>query len=140
MTRNNKKTVAISGGFDPIHIGHIRMIRDAANYGEVVVILNTDEWLKKKKGYSFMPFIQRKEIIESIKGVKTVVAAEDEDGTVCKSLEHIKPDYFANGGDRINTNTPEIQICKKYEIKLLWNVGGGKIQSSSELVENRRGK
>ena len=106
-----KKTVAISGGFDPIHIGHIRMIRDASNYGDVIVILNTDEWLKRKKGYVFMTFDQRKEIIEAIKGVKIVESALDEDGTVCKSLEKIQPDYFANGGDRINTNTPEIQIC-----------------------------
>jgi D-beta-D-heptose 7-phosphate kinase/D-beta-D-heptose 1-phosphate adenosyltransferase len=133
-----KKTVAISGGFDPIHIGHIRMIRDSANHGEVIVILNTDEWLRRKKGYCFMPFDQRKEIIESIKGVKSVVSAIDDDGTVCKSLESIEPDFFANGGDRINTNTPEIQICKKYGIELLWNIGGNKIQSSSELVEKQR--
>ncbi len=130
--------VAVSGGFDPVHVGHVRMIRAAATTGAVVVILNTDKWLMKKKGYVFMPFEERKEILEGIKGVRQVVSAEDDDGTVCISLEKVSPTHFANGGDRHFMNTPEMQVCKKYGIEMLWNVGGGKIQSSSTLVENSK--
>lgn len=136
----NNVLVAVSGGFDPIHVGHVRMIRDAACAGPVVVILNTDRWLVNKKGYVFMPFEERKEIIESIKGVKSVVAADDEDGTVSITLGKVHPTHFANGGDRYVTNTPEMQVCKKYGIEMLWNVGGRKIQSSSELVDNLKDK
>ena len=136
VDKNN--TVAVSGGFDPVHVGHVRMIRDAANTGGVVIILNTDAWLTRKKGYVFMPFEERKEILESIKGVKSVVAAEDDDGTVSITLGKIRPTHFANGGDRGIANTPEMQVCKKYGIQMLWNVGGKKIQSSSELVDVMR--
>jgi len=129
-------TIAISGGFDPIHIGHIRMIQEAATYGNLIVILNSDQWLIRKKGYKFMPFEERKEILYAIKGVTKVILADDTDGTVCNTLAEIKPNYFANGGDRVKTNTPEIILCKELNIQMLWNVGGGKIQSSSELTKN----
>jgi D-beta-D-heptose 7-phosphate kinase/D-beta-D-heptose 1-phosphate adenosyltransferase len=85
-----------------------------------------------------MPFAERKEILSSIKGVRAVVKAQDEDGTVCSSLADVNPTYFANGGDRTNVNTPEMSVCKKYGIEMLWNIGGGKIQSSSDLVEKAR--
>ena len=130
----SKKTIALSGGFDPIHVGHVRMIRDAANHGEVIVFLNTDEWLIRKKGYVFMPFRERKEILNSIKHIAEVYTAKDDDDSVCDSLFDHSPDYFGNGGDRKNNNTPEIQTCKKLGIELLWNLGGEKIQSSSDLV------
>tara|TARA_R100000152_G_C6759263_1_gene183196 strand:+ start:136 stop:603 length:468 start_codon:yes stop_codon:yes gene_type:complete len=126
--------VAVSGGFDPIHKGHVQMIREAAEYGRVVVILNSDDWLIRKKGYKFMSFEERAYIAGSIKGVSIVTAVDDTDGTVCKALERFKPDYFANGGDRYETNTPEMKMCQELGIQLLWNVGGGKIQSSSDLV------
>lgn len=132
--------VAVSGGFDPIHIGHVRMIQDAANYGGVIVIANSDKWLKRKKGFSFMPYEERQEILYSMKGVIDVVEAEDDDDTVCKTLTKLKPDIFANGGDRKNINTPEVDLCNKLGIKLLWNVGGEKIQSSSDLVKNASNK
>ena len=126
--------VAVSGGFDPIHKGHVRMIRAAANYGTVVVIANSDEWLMRKKGYVFMPFEERAEILESIKGVGAVIKARDDDETVCESLKDLRPEMFANGGDRKGDNVPEVALCKELGIELLWNVGGEKIQSSSELV------
>ena len=85
-----------------------------------------------------MPFEERAEILRAFKGVKEVVEANDEDGSVCESLKQIQPDIFANGGDRFNTNTPEIQTCKKYAIEMIWGVGGGKIQSSSDLVSNMK--
>ena len=129
-----KKTVAVSGGFDPIHVGHIRMIREAAEHGDVIVIANSDEWLLRKKGYVFMPWKERAEIIQSIKGVAAVFQADDDDDTVTESLLRLKPDIFANGGDRKQQNTPEMKVCDDIGIEMLWNVGGEKIQSSSELV------
>ena len=134
--------VAVSGGFDPVHVGHVRMIQEAARHGDVVVIANSDEWLMRKKGYVFMPFEERKEILLSFKGVTYVTKAEDEDDTVCDSLKGLLPDIFANGGDRKGDNVPEVALCKELGIDMLWNCGGGKIQSSSELVENskRNGK
>ena len=133
-----KKRIAVSGGFDPVHVGHVRRIQGAAKFGDVIVICNSDAWLKRKKGYSFMPFEERAEILRAFKGVKDVVEANDDDGSVCESLKELQPDIFANGGDRFNTNTPETQTCKKYDIEMLWGVGGGKIQSSSDLVSNMK--
>ena len=133
-----KKRIAVSGGFDPVHVGHVRMIQAAAKFGDVIVICNSDAWLKRKKGYSFMPFEERAEIIRAFKGVKDVIEADDDDGSVCETLKVLQPDIFANGGDRFNTNTPETQTCKKYDIEMLWGVGGGKIQSSSDLVANMK--
>ena len=130
----NIPTIAVSGGFDPIHKGHVQMIREASEYGKVIVILNSDDWLVRKKGYKFMPFEERAYIVGSIKGVSIVSSVDDSDGTVCKALEKIKPVYFANGGDRYETNTPEMSVCEALGIEMLWNIGGGKIQSSSNLV------
>tara|TARA_R100000030_G_scaffold64292_1_gene48919 strand:- start:89 stop:568 length:480 start_codon:yes stop_codon:yes gene_type:complete len=128
-------TVVVSGGFDPLHAGHVRMIVDAARHGNVIVVANSDAWLKRKKGYVFMPFEERKQILESIKGVLKVEAVDDSDDTVCEALDRIRPTYFANGGDRSAINTPEIALCNELKIGLLWNVGGDKIQSSSDLVK-----
>jgi len=127
-------TIAVSGGFDPMHKGHIQMIREAAEYGNVIVILNSDEWLIRKKGYKFMPFEERAYIAGSIKGVTIVSNVDDSDGSVCEALRRLKPDYFANGGDRYKENTPEMAVCEELGIKMLWNIGGSKTQSSSELV------
>lgn len=128
-------TVAVSGAFDPIHIGHVRYIHDAVKLGDrLVVILNSDDFLLRKKGFVFMPFEERKEILSHVKGVDDVIASVDEDQTVCKTLELIKPDIFAKGGDRTGPqNIPEAETCDRIGCKLVTNVGGGKIQSNSEL-------
>lgn len=128
-------TVAISGGFDPPHIGHYRLFKAAKKLGDrLVVILNSDRFLMKKKGYVFMPFKERKEILESCKWIDRVVPCIDNDHTVCKTLAKLKPDVFANGGDRRRSNIPEVAVCKKYDIKMVDGVGGDKAQSSSRLV------
>ena len=122
--------IAVSGGFDPVHIGHVRMIRDA---------------LQRKKGYVFMPYEQRAEIMGNIKGVTLITSVDDSDGTVCQALKRHKPDAFANGGDRKTENTPEMDVCEELGIQLMWAVGGSnKPQSSSWLVdklkENKNGR
>tara|TARA_Y100000592_G_C5372550_1_gene269312 strand:+ start:421 stop:876 length:456 start_codon:yes stop_codon:yes gene_type:complete len=139
MSKKKKKIVAVSGGFDPIHIGHVRMIQDAKKIGNVIIFLNTDEWLKRKKGYVFMPWEERAEILLSIKGVKEVYRAMDEDNTVCEALKFYKPDVFANGGDRKPGLVPEYQICEELGIEMAFSVGGDdKPQSSSWLVEKSK--
>ena len=133
---SKKKTICVSGGFDPVHIGHLRMMQEAAQYGDVIAIVNSDEWLMWKKGYIFMPFRERCEIIRGFKCVTATSFVGDDDGTVCEALRRLKPDYFANGGDRKTDNTPEMDVCEELEIELLWSVGGNKIQSSSTLVSD----
>ena len=124
----------VSGGFDPIHIGHVRMILDAAKHGDVVVVANSDDWLMRKKGYIFMSWEERAEILRSIRGVTEVEHVDDSDNSVYEAISRCKPDAFANGGDRKGNNTPEVALCNELDIELIWNVGGGKIQSSSDLV------
>ena len=133
--------VAVSGGFDPIHIGHVRMFKEAQKLGnKLVVILNNDNWLKKKKGFVFMLQKERAEIIKSIKGVDNVILTSHQPDTndlsVCAELKKLKPDIFANGGDRNKKNIPEVKTCREINCKMIFNVGrGGKIQSSSWLLE-----
>jgi len=139
-------TVAISGGFDPIHIGHIEMMKEAKELGDkLVVIVNNDNWLKKKKGFAFMNGKERKCIIEAIRYVDEVILTSHPenptDMSVCHELEKLKPDIFANGGDRhpAGDPVPEVELCKKLGIKMVYNVGkSGKIQSSSDLVKRIR--
>ncbi|HEY4499443.1 MAG TPA: adenylyltransferase/cytidyltransferase family protein [Candidatus Paceibacterota bacterium] len=143
-TEKKKNVVAISGGFDPIHIGHVRYIQAAARLGdELVVILNNDHWLMDKKGFVFMPEVERKEILEAITGVARVVISDHapgeyfKDKSVCRALRAVKPDIFANGGDRKPDGdpVPEVAVCKELGIEMIYHVGhGGKIQSSSELA------
>lgn len=128
------KTICVSGGFDIIHNGHIRLIRDAAKYGNVIVILNSDDWLKRKKGYSALSWNERAEILHAIRHIVDVVGVNDKDGTVCEALARIKPNYFANGGDRTQENTPELMMCRKLKIKPLFGVGGGKVSASSAIA------
>ncbi len=136
-----KTVVAVSGGFDPVHIGHVRMFNEAKKLGDkLVVILNNDNWLRLKKGFSFMSEAERKEIIESFRAVDEVLVTFHEQGTtdlsVCRELEFLKPDIFANGGDRKADNIPEYELCNRLGIQMVFNIGaGGKVQSSSELVK-----
>jgi len=143
MYSNSKKkatpTVMVSGGFDPVHAGHIKLIRAAAEHGDVIVIANSDEWLFRKKGFVFMDFEARALILNAIKGVILVDSVNDGDGTVCEAIRRHQPTFFANGGDRGRDNTPEQHVCEELGVKLLWSIGGDKkLASSSDLVENVR--
>jgi len=134
------KKIVISGGFDPVHVGHLEMIKEARSLGNhLTVILNSDRFLKEKKGYIFMPYKERKKILLGFKAVDKVVRCIDKDNTVNETLKILKNknliDIFANGGDRKNkSDIPEFKICKENNIKMVFGVGGGKIQSSSDLV------
>ncbi|MDR3570890.1 MAG: adenylyltransferase/cytidyltransferase family protein [Candidatus Pacebacteria bacterium] len=134
--------VAVSGGFDPLHIGHVRMLQEARKLGDkLVVILNNDHWLRSKKGFVFMPQKERAEIIRAFPYVDKVVLTDhkknDPDRSVCRALTKLKPQVFANGGDRFAKNIPEAILCKQLGIKTLFNVGaGGKVQSSSWMIRD----
>ena len=137
------KTVAVSGGFDPLHIGHVRMFKEALKYGDkLVVIVNNDNWLTDKKGFVFMSQKERGELIQSFPFVHRVVFTGHKPGdyytdkSVVRELRKVRPDVFANGGDRFADNIPEFVVCKELGIKMRFNVGrGGKVQSSSWMIE-----
>ena len=138
-----KNIIIVSGGFDPVHKGHIRMFREAANLGANVVLgLNSDEWLTRKKGKPFMKWDERAEILESCKFVTQVMSMNDSDDSACDIIKQVANMYqgyniyFANGGDRGKGNVPELDTCKDLNVVMLWGVGGGKIQSSSDLIKN----
>ena len=136
------KTIMVSGGFDPLHVGHLRMISEAATFGKVIVVVNSDEWLTRKKGYVFMPRDERLELLRAIKNVDTVYCMDefggsDSDGTVIAAIRSVRPTFFANGGDRRQDNVPEQSVCDDLGTHLLWRIGGDdKPQSSSWLVNN----
>ena len=133
-----EKIVVTSGYFDPLHFGHIELLRKAKKLGDkLIVIVNNEKQTKLKKGYEFMPFKERCEIIRALVFVNEVFESIDEDITVCKSLEALKPDIFAKGGDRFSYEIPEAEICKRYKIEIVHGLGN-KIQSSSELVRKQR--
>ena len=128
------KIVTVSGYFDPIHVGHLEYFAYAKRLGNyLVVIVNNDYQCSLKKGKSFMDENDRVKIVNSIKGVDEAVLSIDKDRTVCKTLEFIRPDIFANGGDRQNKEIPEAKICRKYDIELIDGLGD-KIRSSSDLT------
>ena len=137
-----KIIVAVSGGFDPIHIGHIRMFEEARKLGdELVVILNNDNWLMKKKGIVFMSQKERMEVIRALRAVDRVVltkhSVDPDDMSVSRELRKLRPDVFANGGDRKKGNVPEDVVCDEISCRMVFNVGkGGKVQSSSWLLKD----
>lgn len=128
------KKVAVSGYFDPLHVGHLEYLKLAKSLGDyLIVIVNTNSQCKIKKGKPFMDENDRLEIVRNLKMVDEVFLSIDQDKTVCKSLEKIRPDIFANGGDRSTDEVPEKVICNKYKIKMIDGLGE-KIRSSSDLT------
>lgn len=132
----------ITGGFDPIHAGHVRLIKEAGKVGRVVVGLNSDQWLKNKKGAHFMPFEERKTIIEAIDGVILATGFNDTDGSAIDAIRVVQnmfpdePIVFCNGGDRTDQNIPEYDYCIQNQVEMRFGVGGGKANSSSWLLSN----
>ena len=127
-------TVATSGYFDPLHVGHIEYLELAKKLGDkLIVIINNDEQAKLKKGKSFMNEKDRMKIILSLTCVDEVFLSIDKDQTQCNSLKLLKPNIFANGGDRNNNEIPELSICKKLNIKIVDGLGE-KIRSSSDFT------
>ena len=132
----NKKltTVAVSGYFDPIHVGHLEFLELAKKLGDTLtVIINNNLQAELKKGSTFMDEKDRMEIVAALRCVDEVFLSIDTDKSVCKSLEHIKPDIFANGGDRSLDEIPETAVMKEYNIKMVDGLGS-KIRSSSDLT------
>ncbi len=129
-----------SGGFDPLHIGHLRCILETtdmadADGGYVIVIVNGDGFLERKKGGGFMPEEGRAEIVAGLRGVDAVLIWDDGTQNVIGAIDKLKPTYFTKGGDRAKPeDIPEWDICQEVGCDVLFNVGGGKIQSSSWLL------
>ena len=132
--------ILVSGGFDPIHSGHIKLINEANKYGDVVVLLNSDEWLKNKKGKAFLPISERKIIMQNIKGVIDVIEFDDSDQTCIDGIKIAKSRFknnlikFANGGDRNNDTTPEKEFCENNNIETLFGIGGTNKSNSSSWI------
>jgi|TARA_B110000238_G_C16062434_1_gene411142 D-beta-D-heptose 7-phosphate kinase/D-beta-D-heptose 1-phosphate adenosyltransferase len=129
-----RKVVAVSGYFDPIHVGHLDYLEMSKKLGDkLVVIVNNNSQCVLKKGKPFMDEKDRVRIVAALNIVDDVFLSIDKDKTVCKSLEAIKPNIFANGGDRSTSEVPESAICIKYNIEMIDGLGD-KIRSSSSLT------
>jgi cytidyltransferase-like protein len=137
--RPSGRIVATSGGFDPIHPGHISSLQESGAYGDVVVaIVNGDTFLAKKKGKAFQDLPTRCAIVSAIRGVDFVVPFEIEDDmTVREALRQLRPDVFTKGGDRIDPSSiPEWDVCEELGIEVISGVGDEKQWSSSWFLES----
>ena len=138
------KTAIVSGGFDPVHVGHIDLFNKSKyllGVNELIVILNTDAFLVKKKKKWFMPFEERRIVLENLRMVDLVFASVDKNETVCESLKELRRVrpiddlFFCNGGDRTDgANTPEHLVCAELGMHTVYGLGE-KIQSSSWLTQ-----
>jgi len=139
------RVVLISGYFNPIHTGHLDYIKAASELGDkLVVIVNNDKQVKLKGSKPFMNEFDRMRIVSAVKGVDKAFLSIDEGGSVVETLKFLYNEYavdyffdsmtFCNGGDRTKGNSPEEQFCEWRGIKTVYNVGGGKTQSSSSLL------
>ena len=132
--------VLVSGGFDPIHSGHIKLIKEASQHGRVVILLNSDQWLQNKKGVEFLPFKEREIIMLALKNVIDVISCGNIDETCIDGIKIAIDKYknsrikFANGGDRDNKTTPESIFCNNNSIELLWGIGGNNKSNSSSWI------
>jgi len=132
--------ILVSGGFDPVHSGHIALIEEASKYGDIIVLLNSDDWLRNKKGKEFLPFKERKIIMGSIKKVIDVLSFDDSDNSCIDGIKKAILKYpnhkikLANGGDRNEQNTPETKFCNNNNIENLWGIGGNQKSNSSSWI------
>lgn len=141
--------VVVSGYFNPLHLGHIRMLKEARKLGDyIVVILNNDKQQLLKKGKIIMNQEERMEIVSSVRYVDEVFLSIDDDKAVCKSLEYIAQSstnfdkmIFANGGDRDSAKqVPETSICEKYSIDMIFDCGGTEKLNSSTNINTLLGR
>jgi len=134
------KIVVVTGGFDPVHSGHIAYFREAAKLGDKLVVgVNSDEWLQRKKGRAFMPLAERRAVVGAMRDVDSTMIFDDSDGSACALLQELKSSYtyadivFANGGDRTADNIPEMSVDG---VEFVFGVGGSnKANSSSWILE-----
>jgi cytidyltransferase-like protein len=136
------KIVLVSGGFDPIHSGHIAYFKEARRLGDMLIVgVNSDTWLARKKGRSFMPINERVAIVENLKSVDGVILFDDNDGSAIEAIKNVRMLYpnadivFANGGDRTDKNIPEMDLVDD-RLEFMFGVGGvNKANSSSWILE-----
>ena len=135
-----KDIILVSGGFDPVHSGHIKLIQEASKYGDVVVLLNSDNWLCEKKGKQFLSYNERKIIMGAIKNVIDVISFDDLDTTCIDGIKKAISKFpykrikFANGGDRNDKTTPETIFCEQHNIDTIWGIGGSNKSNSSSWI------
>ena len=135
--------ILVTGGFDPLHSGHIKLLKEAHKLNHNVIVgLNSDEWLSRKKGKPFMPYNERKVILEELNCVNKVISFNDNDNSANDAIHQCLNNYntiaFANGGDRQEDNTPELNTFENDDrVLFVWGVGGNnKMNSSSWILEN----
>jgi len=121
----SEKTILVSGAFNPLHFGHLLLIRDASKYGKVIVALNSDEWIIKNKGYLLFDFETRKSLLEECEYVSKVISFDDSDGDAVYALFEIRPTYFGNGGSATGYSLPEVEmrVCEYLGIEPVFNLG-----------------
>jgi len=137
----NYDILVLSGGFDPLHVGHIRMFQHARDMAALLVVgVNSDDWLQRNRGRVYMAFEERREIVASIRGVTSAVGFDDADDTAVSLLRMVhtmSPGAklaFGNGGERTAVNVPEVDVCTELGVDLVWGLGGDPVQTSSDLV------
>lgn len=137
------KVVLVTGGFDPLHSGHIEYFKKARELGDHLVVgVNSDDWLTRKKGQPFMPFNERANIIKELSCVDEVIGFSDDDGTACNAIMQILSTkgsswklIFANGGDRGDKNVPELNVYGDHnDVEFAWEVGGSDKKNSSSWI------
>ncbi len=137
-----KKIVLITGGFDPLHSGHIAYFKAAKKLGDILIVgVNSDAWLTRKKGAPFMPYVERSAIVRNIVGVDFVIDFDDSDGSAKRAIQMVRSSYptdkivFANGGDRTDENIPEMDLDDN-NLEFAFGVGGfNKANSSSWILQ-----
>jgi cytidyltransferase-like protein len=135
-----KKIVLITGGFDPLHSGHIAYLQAAKKLGDILVVgVNSDQWLSRKKGMPFMPYTERATIVRNIVGVDFVINFDDSDGSAKHAIWMVRQSYpqdriiFANGGDRTKTNIPEMDFDDN-NLEFVFGIGGEDKKNSSSWI------
>ncbi len=121
----SEKTILISGAFNPLHFGHLLLLKDASNYGKVIVAMNSDKWVVKNKGHLLFDFETRKSILEECKYVSEVISFDDSEGDETYALFEVRLTYFGNGGSATSLSLPkeELQVCGYLGIEPVFDLG-----------------